>query len=454
MNKSPEAKKKVLILSHDKVGTSMAGPGIRYHYMAELLSKDFEVTVGFFEPDYLPEENFKRTYSVTHIDRVNFLGHFSTMNIVIAMWLSPEMITYCNNKNIFIVFDMYAPVPVENLALFLYGEDSKGSLTDYTYKQSFSMYASFFQSGDLFLVSNPRQLDFWTGYVFGTNIVDVTSYEKRPFFDRIIYSPMGIDARQAIKHTKNVLRNKIAGISEGDKILLWTGGIWNWFDGQTLIKAMNMIAKDRKDIKLVFFGTQHPNPNVPKMKEAADTYALAKSYGLLGKQVFWLDGWVPYAERINYLLEADVAVNTAKSTIEAEFSHRTRVLDHLLVGLPTVASRGDYLTDDVIETHSIGISVPPGDSEALANAILGAVDDTQNQQMRKRIEAVRADFDWQSTLSPLRDFLMNNPQKLKFVKPIEAPRPTKKYPVIVQKTKKFIPVPIKKMLLKLYLYGK
>ena len=51
--------KKVLIISHDKVGKLMAGPGIRYHYMAKTLAKNFDVTVGFFGPENVPEIDAK-----------------------------------------------------------------------------------------------------------------------------------------------------------------------------------------------------------------------------------------------------------------------------------------------------------------------------------------------------------------------------------------------------------
>ncbi|MBX4191172.1 hypothetical protein KW794_03740 [Candidatus Saccharibacteria bacterium] len=53
------ARKKVLIISHDKIGSAMAGPGIRYHYMAEVLADSFDVTVGFFDKNYLPDKDFK-----------------------------------------------------------------------------------------------------------------------------------------------------------------------------------------------------------------------------------------------------------------------------------------------------------------------------------------------------------------------------------------------------------
>jgi glycosyltransferase involved in cell wall biosynthesis len=238
----------------------------------------------------------------------------------------------------------------------------------------------------------------------------------------------------------------IPGVSKADKILLWTGGIWGHFDGQVLIKAMKRLEASHPDVKLVFFGTQHPNPNIPEMKESVDTRKLSSELGLSGKTVFFNDGWVPYGERINYLLESDVAINTHKPSIEPEFSHRTRVLDHFLAGLPTIATEGDYLSDDVIKALSLGIVVPPDNDSALAEAILKILKSAEHQKIKQNINSVRKDFDWSETMRPLIDFLNENPTKLAlldFAAKVSPPsRP-------VKIAKKVLPVPVKKALIRI-----
>jgi glycosyltransferase involved in cell wall biosynthesis len=445
-------RKRILIISHDKIGSSMAGPGIRYHYMAQVLSLDFDVTVGFFDPSYLPDKDFERRYKTTHIDHVDFEKAFNNKDTVISMWVSDKMIEYCNSNKIFLVFDMYAPVPVENLALFIFNGKDTNPDSDYTYRQSFAMFEKFFANGDLFIFSNRRQLDYWTGYVFGTDQVSVSNYKIRPFFDRFIYGSMGIDANQALKHTKKVMRDHIPGIKKTDKIILWTGGIWNWFDAQILIKAMKLLEEKHPDIKLVFFGTKHPNPNVPEMIEASETLKLAKQYKLLNKSVFLLDGWVDYTDRINYLLEADVAVSTCKPSIESEFSHRTRVLDHILAGLPTIATAGDYLTDEVVVPKNLGISVPPNDEVALSSAILESLDLNNHISMKKSLEYVKKDYDWNNTLKQLRDTLISDLPKLDKAPQIKKVKqiPNNK---IANIGKKITPLYIKKMYLRIFKYG-
>lgn len=446
-------KKRILIISHDKIGTSMAGPGIRYHYMAEVLSKDFDVTVGFFDPTYLPNAEFKHSYATKHVDKGEFHDSFADHNIIIALWLSEDMLNFCDKHELFVVFDIYAPVPVENLVLFTLGSQKITAQTDFIYEQSLIDYERFLEKGDLFLFSNRRQLDYWIGYTFGSKLILVSSYLKRDVFERFIYAPMGIDTKPTLTHTKPVIREVIKGISNKDKVIIWTGGIWNWYDAKTLMKAMARLSKDRPDIKLVFLGTKHPNPDVPTMREATEAFSLARELKLLGKTVFMHEGWVPYPERINYLLEADAAVNTNKATIESEFSHRTRVLDHILTGLPTISTSGDYISDEIIKPQRLGVVVKPNDVDELYQAILDVVDEKNNRSIKARINTVKPEYDWEQTLAPLRDLLLNNPTKLRRIKvprTRQMPKNTKAYKI----AKAVLPRSVKHIIVKSLRYGK
>lgn len=423
----------------------MAGPGIRYHYMAEALSDSFDVTVGFFDPSYLPEGDFSHSYKTRHIDAHIFESGFEGFEIVISHWLSEAMLHFCNTNQIFVVIDLYVPGPVENLASAIYSGKAIRHENDFEYNRALQMYKKFLGNGDLFLFSNQRQLDFWTGYAFGSDQIHLSTYPGRPLYDRFIYAPMGIDTKKPTKHSLDVIKGVIPGIEKGDKVLLWTGGIWNHFDGQVLIRAMGKLKDKRPDIKLLFFGTQHPNPSIPEMKESLDTRKLAAELGLLNKTVFFNDGWVKYSERINYLLEADVAVNTHKFSIETEFSHRTRVLDHLLALLPTISTQGDYLSDAVIGPKGLGIVVPPNDEVALEEAIVSILEPERLNDIQKAIAKERKSFDWEHTMSHLEQFLLGDINKLSLLN--TAPRLQ-----TVSKTrravKKILPVPIKKAIIR------
>ena len=145
------------------------------------------------------------------------------------------------------------------------------------------------------------------------------------------------------RHTRPVLRGVVPGIGDDDKVVLWGGGIYNWFDPLTLLRAVDKLRRRLPEVRLFFLGLKHPNPQVGEMTMADDAVALAEELGLVGTNVFFNEDWVEYDDRQNYLLEADIGVSTHLDHVETEFSFRTRLLDYLWASLPIVATSGDSL---------------------------------------------------------------------------------------------------------------
>ena len=108
--------------------------------------------------------------------------------------------------------------------------------------------------------------------------------------------PFGLPSNKPI-HTKKVLKGVVDGIGKDDFVLLWGGGIYNWFDPLTLVRAMALVWEERKDIKLFFLGVKHPNPQVKELSLVNETVELAKSMGLADKNIFFNFGWVDYDDK-------------------------------------------------------------------------------------------------------------------------------------------------------------
>lgn len=170
--------------------------------------------------------------------------------------------------------------------------------------------------------------------------------------------------------------------------------------------------KDPK-IKLVFLGTKHPNAIYQEeMAEAVASRELAAELGLLGKSVFFLDGWIPYDERASYFLDADAAIYADKDSLETRFSHRTRVLDHFWAEIPTICSSGDYMSE-IIEHKRLGIVVESRSSKDFAQAITKLKGDQKlYRQIKKSLHENRSEFSWEASLQPLVSSLKSlNPQE-------------------------------------------
>ena len=103
------------------------------------------------------------------------------------------------------------------------------------------------------------------------------------------------------------------------------------------------------------------------MEMNARARALADELGLTGTHVFFHE-WIDYDARQNFLLESDIGVSTHFDHVETAFSFRTRVLDYLWAGLPTVVTEGDVLAELITE-HDAGAAVPAEDVDALELAL-------------------------------------------------------------------------------------
>lgn len=406
MVKKTDNTKKVLVLSHDTTGRSMAGPGIRYAAVAREFTKHFDVTLAILNGSSEDCENIKETYgiSVEPYDEYDFHGLIDENDYIFAQQISPKLLRYSRAQKKRIIIDLYAPVPVEFLLFRYFSSTGFSSLEKKEYGSLIDTYREYVSAADYFVCSNNRQRDLWAGFFLANNILE----DRQDIFtdiDRLIgLSPMGIDS-DVPKQSQSVLRGIIDGIEQDDFILLWTGGIWDWFDALNVVKAVEHQHKKDPRIKLVFLGIRHPNKKIPNMKEAKRTISYVKEQGLEKKCVFFIDEWLPYEERVNYLLEADAAIYAHKPSLETRYSHRTRVLDHIYASLPTIATPGDFLGDEVIAPKKLGI-IADNTVEGLAGAIEKLSNDQGlYEQIKKNINACRKEFFWENTLQPLTQYI-------------------------------------------------
>ncbi len=222
--------------------------------------------------------------------------------------------------------------------------------------------------GDFFTCASERQRDFWLGSLGALGRVNPYTYEADPLLSRLVsVVPFGLPNEPPRRQGPG-LRGVVPGIGPDDKVVLWGGGVYNWLDPISLLRAAERLSHRIPELRLVFLGMRHPNPAVPEMRVAAQVQALSGELGLTGKHVFFNAGWAPYAQRADFLLDADVAVSTHLDHIETRYSFRSRVLDYLWAGLPMVLTEGDVLAAEVADA-GLGVTVPAEDDEALEEAL-------------------------------------------------------------------------------------
>lgn len=379
----------------DVIGASMAGPGIRYWELARALSASHEVTLAApNRPDVDPEGFRVVSYASGGMAPV-----LAGQDVVLTQSVTPAIAFLGRRNDVRIVLDAYDPVLLEGLEIFRADPAAVRAARNDRYLASMRLGLSV---ADAVICASEKQRDLWLGALMASGRVDPTEYDRDVSLRRLVdVVPFGLQDEPPAQ-TGPGFRERL-GISPSDKVLLWGGGIWNWFDPLTLIRALGLVRAQRSDVKLVFMGLKHPNERVPEMEMAVRAQELAKELGLLGETVHFNYGWVPYGERQNHLLEADLGVTTHFDHLETRFSFRTRVLDYLWAGLPIISTAGDSMAD-LVTQHGLGRVVPAEDPAALASAITGLLDDpAELAAVRERIAVQRESFRWSRVAQPLHE---------------------------------------------------
>jgi hypothetical protein len=167
------------------------------------------------------------------------------------------------------------------------------------------------------------------------------------------------------------------------------------------------LGEQERPVHLAFLGTGRPalDPDaVPASEEEARRFARDRG---LEDRVHFNPGWVPYAERGAYLLEADVGVCAHHDHLEARFSFRTRVLDHFWAGLPSVVSSGDSI-GELVDLARARLCGPPEDDEGFAAALAALLgDEARHEAVRERVAAFAPSLRWSECARPLLDFCLD-----------------------------------------------
>jgi glycosyltransferase involved in cell wall biosynthesis len=375
----------------------MAGTGIRYLWFArELARRGHDVTLVVpFATDLVETAFAIRVDNPWHANRMTSLAH--AHDAVVAQRLPvPTMLALARSR-IRTIYDLYAPLTIEQAAL---GQGSSvrrradSDLNRLTQRVAL-------ETGDTFLCASERQRDLWLGALTALGRITPDAYRRDPSFRSLIdVVPFGVDPSPPADSSR-VLKGVVPGIEETDKVALWGGGIWDWLDPLTVIRAVHRLG--RPDVKLFVLGTRSPNPAVPLMGMEVQALRLAEELGLVDRSVFFNHGWVPFEQRAGYLLEADVGVSAHRDELEARFAFRTRLLDCIWAGLPVVTTEGDSVAA-LIEQRELGSVVRCGDVDGFALA-LARVLDQDRSEFAGRFAETRALFEWPRVVEPLAQML-------------------------------------------------
>ncbi len=385
---------KVGLISADVVGRKMAGPGMRYFELASALACDFSVFL--FAPDScdLSANGFKIITYNSKKSSSDLAKKISDLNVIIAQNLRPPLLSDIKKLKIKFIADLYDPLLIEVLE---YAKDDNEKLRNATFDFNYFSLLLQLATADHLLCASDRQRDYYCGILSGRQILNPNFYNNSPNLEKFItIAPFGLLSEKPKAKDPEAFYKKFPAIKKTDKIIYWGGGIWNWFDPISVIKAVEILAKKRDDIKLFFLGAKHPNPKIKKMRMANEAISYAKEKGLIDKFVFFNYDWTPYDERTNYLCQSAIGISTHFDNTETRFSFRTRVLDYFWADLPMILTRGDYFAE-LCEKRNLGVVVDYKNSKEIAAAAEKIVNDEKfRSEIIKNISEVKKNFYWKS----------------------------------------------------------
>jgi glycosyltransferase involved in cell wall biosynthesis len=387
---------RIAVVTPDVLAPSMAGPAIRAVRIAEALAGEHEVELLSTERCELSRADLQ----CAHVSPAGLAGLADRFDVVVVQGAVLRNAPALRKSDAVIVVDLYDPFQLEALEL---SRGLPAELRRISVGTAVDLLNEQLRRGDFFLCASERQRDFWIGQLAAVGRVNEIVYDATPDLRGFLsVVPFGIDEQPPVGGAP-AMREVVPGIGVDDEILYWGGGIYNWFDPLTLIHAVAALVATRPRLRLFFAGTRHPSADADVMHMLREARELADGLGLTDRHVFFHD-WVPFAERGRFLLEADIGVSTHFDHVETAYSFRTRILDYLWAGLPTVTTAGDVLAD-LLTASGAGAAVPPTDVEALTAVLAELLDDGgRRDSMSRAATSLGHDLQWSRVLAPLVEY--------------------------------------------------
>lgn len=394
---------RILVATADTLKPQMAGPAIRAWQVADALALDgHDVHLITTSECQLTGERFRVSH-VSTAERVKALEQWCDILFFQGNVLNDFPFLQGSDK--IIIVDLYDPFHLEQLEQTREHDPETRRLvvqnaTADANKQCLR--------GDFFLCASDKQRDLWLGHLAALGRLNTVTYDEDVTLRSLIdVAPFGISPTPPVQR-RHAIKGVVPGIAATDRVLMWGGGIYNWFDPLTLIRAVDVLRSRGVDnVRLFFLGMQHPHPHVPEMRMSFAARTLAAELGLTGSYVFFNEQWVEYDKRVDYLLDADIGVSNHLDHVETAFSFRTRMLDYLWAGLPMACTRGDVFAA-LVEERGLGVTSAAGDVEGLADGLQRLIDDDSfAKECVTHLARLAPDFYWDRALAPLIRFCRN-----------------------------------------------
>jgi glycosyltransferase involved in cell wall biosynthesis len=209
----------------------------------------------------------------------------------------------------------------------------------------------------------------------------ISSYTERSARElgagKTLLAPNGAYLGRLSNLNRKGLKEKL-GIGQ-EKIILTAGRLIEIKGIKYLIKAFNKVLEDQNNIRLLIIGD---GPEKKKLVNLSDQLHLKDRISFLGH--------MPHEQVLSYMCASDIFVGP--SLVEGLGNV---FIEAMACGTPVIGTTVGGIPD-IIEDKVNGLLVPPGDSNAIADAILKILNDEELRIRfsKKGLMVVKEIFDW------------------------------------------------------------
>ncbi|HEX7181295.1 MAG TPA: glycosyltransferase family 4 protein [Thermoanaerobaculia bacterium] len=376
---------RIALLSSEPVRPKMAGIGIRYLELARRLP-GHGIDVVLVSPA-APEETAELGLDapVRRFERGRLRELLAGCQGAVAQGqLANDLVLEI--PELPVAIDLYDPWLVENLTY-------AATLGYDPYRNDHATWVLQMSRGDFFLCSSEEQRTFYLGFLAALGRINPERLADDPDLATLI-APVPFGVPDELPEHRPVLPPR----EPGETRILF-GGLYDWYDPWTLLDALEKL--DRPGWRL--FLIRNPNPESTPQRLMSEVEERCRRLGWWESRVRVLD-WTPADRRYDLLRDVDLLVAPHRPSLETRLSLRTRFLDAMAAGCPVVTSAGGAMSR-MLREHGAGWVVPPGDADALAAALVEAVEDAgARERSRAGARELLADFRWDRALAPLVRF--------------------------------------------------
>jgi GT2 family glycosyltransferase len=398
----PQHGSRLLIITDETIGLKMKDPAIRAWEMACALSEQFEVMLAApGEPSRQYPGLRVVGYEADDPGHAGLEPYLTNADVVLVTGRSFARIPRLQNLGRPTIMDLSEPFDLQDWARSLVTEEQR--LADIDVQQRAHLQLEGLM-GDLFICSGERQRDFWLGMLLACGRVNRVTYDQDPTLRALIdVVPFGLPSTPPYK-TRAALKGVHPGITPDDKLLLWNCELGPPLDPLTLVDALAQVVTVRADVRLFLaVGRNSDLDTEGSVLAYEETLRRCRELGLLDRYVF-LGDQIPYDDRGNYLMEADLAISIRRPGLESRFASDRCLVDCIWAGLPAIGTAGDPLSETMVK-YGLARTVPARRSDLLATTIVEMLADEARDRVDEEVQTLRDKLCWIRNVEPIANFM-------------------------------------------------